>query len=77
MLNITNDGPAVTISFYAVAGRTYKLERKIDIDVVENPPWPRISGVADLTPNITGPAAFTDPTGGDQPHAFYRVDLLP
>jgi subtilisin family serine protease len=75
-LDITNDGTAVTVSFYGVAGRTYRLERKIDIEVT-NPSWEIIPGVSDLTPNTTGPAQFTDPTGGNQPHAFYRVELLP
>lgn len=76
VLSVVDDGTAVTVNFYAVNGRTYRLQRKIDIDLT-NPDWQSIPGVLDFTANATGPAPLVDPTGGDRPHAFYRVDLLP
>jgi serine protease AprX len=76
-LNITDNGTDVVVSFFAVAGRTYRLERKVDINVVTNPDWPPIPGVLDYTAVTTGMGQITDPGVGSQPHLFYRVELLP
>jgi hypothetical protein len=75
-LNITNDGTDVTVSFFGVAGRKYRLERKIDINLT-NPDWQPIPNVLDYTALTTGPAPIVDPGVGNQPHLFYRVELLP
>ncbi|MEP6604118.1 MAG: S8 family serine peptidase [Spartobacteria bacterium] len=71
---ITRSRSAITVEFYAVAGRSYRLERKIDIS---DAAWQSIPNLADFSAAITGPASIIDPNGGDQPHAFYHVRLLP
>jgi hypothetical protein len=73
-LNVTTNGAAVTVQFYGVQGRTYRLQRKANLT---DPTWQTVAGVADLTASSTGPAQFTDPNGGSLPKAFYQVLLLP
>ena len=67
-------GADVTLGFEAVAGKTYRLERTTEIG---NANWQSIPGVSDFTAPATGVAQFTHPGGINQPHAFYRVLLLP
>jgi subtilisin family serine protease len=73
-LGVTTNGAAVTVKFYGVAGRTYRLERKTNIT---DPTWQTVAGVADLPVSTTGPAQFVDPNGASQPQGFYHVLLLP
>ena len=71
---MTRSGGAIVIDFSeAIAGRTYRLERKL---ALTDPIWQGISGVSDLTPVNSGPAQITDP-GASFGQAFYRVRLLP
>jgi subtilisin family serine protease len=74
VISIAPNGINMVINFYAAAGKTYRLERKIEITDAS---WQSIPGVADLTPAATGPAQITDPGGASQTKAFYRVRWLP
>jgi serine protease AprX len=73
-LSITRSGNNIVVSFFAVAGKTYRLERKIDI-VDAN--WQSIPGVSDLTAATTGATQITHSNGVSLGKAFYRVRLLP
>jgi hypothetical protein len=73
-LNCTRTGAGVTVAFEAVAGKTYRLERKTSITDAS---WQSIAGVADLTASSTGSLQITDPNAISLGHAFYRVRLLP
>jgi serine protease AprX len=74
ILNITDDGTAVTVNFYAVQNRTYRLERKIDMT---DATWQDLRPtVSDFTATSTGPAQIVDPIGGGPSHAFYHVRIL-
>jgi serine protease AprX len=73
-LSITRSGNNIVVSFFAVAGKKYRLERKIDIT---NATWQSIPGVSDLNPATTGATQITDPNGTSLGKAFYRVRLLP
>ena len=73
-LSVTRNGAAVTVGFYGVQSRIYRLERKANLT---DPTWQSIAGVADLTASSTGPAQIIDPSGGSLPQAFYHVLLLP
>jgi serine protease AprX len=74
VLNITNDGTAVTLTFYGVQGRIYRLERRDDL--TPNTSWQSINGVNDVTASTTGPTQVVDPLGGGSPEEFYRVRIL-
>jgi hypothetical protein len=67
----TND---IVITFQASSGATYRLEQKDLSD--PNATWQNVSGVNDLTPNSSGPAAFTHANGASFGKLFYRVRLL-
>jgi len=73
ILDLTNDGTAVNVTFYGVQGRTYRLEHKTDL-VLDM--WQTVPNVNDFTASTTGPAAIADPMGGGDPQAFYRIRLL-
>jgi serine protease AprX len=70
VLDVTDDGVAVTVNFYAVNNRTYRLERKLEMT---DSSWQSIPGVADFTATTTGPAPIADPSGSALGRAFYRV----
>jgi hypothetical protein len=74
VLNITNDGTAVTLTFYGVQGRIYRLERRDDL--TPNTSWQSINGVNDVTASTTGPTQVVDPLGGSNPREFYRMRIL-
>ena len=74
VISIVPNGANMLINFYAAAGKTYRLERKLEITDAS---WQSIPGVADLTPATTGPAQIMDPGGASQTKAFYRVRWLP
>jgi hypothetical protein len=65
---------SVTVSFTALAGAAYRLERKLSLT---DPMWQPISGVSDLRPTSDGSAQITDPSGLSQIAAFYRVRAIP
>ena len=70
-LSITRSGNNIVVSFFAVAGKTYRLERKIDnVDAT----WQTVSN---LTPASTGLTQITDPNAVSLGKALYRVRLLP
>ena len=71
---ITRSGNDMVVAYYATAGKTYRLERKLNIT---DRSWLRIAGVADSTAGSTGVAQVTDPGGASQTKAFYHVRLLP
>jgi hypothetical protein len=65
---------AVTASFTALAGATYRLERKLSLSEAM---WQPIAGVSDLRPASDGPAQITDPDGLSHGAAYYRVRAVP
>jgi serine protease AprX len=72
--SIVRSGANMAVNFYAAAGKTYRLERKLEIT---DATWQSIPGVADLTPGTTGTAQIIDLDGASQTKAFYRVRWLP
>jgi serine protease AprX len=74
VLSISRNGSDIVVSFFAVAGRTYRLERKLNII---DATWQSISGVSDLTAATTGATQMTDPDAVSLGKAFYQVRLLP
>ena len=58
----------------AVAGKSYRLERK---DALTDALWGSISGVADLNATSTGSAQITDTGGATTTTRFYHVRVLP
>lgn len=71
--DVVRDGSAVTVTFYAGASRTYRLERKEEMD---DAMWQSIPGLPDFTATTDGPAQLTDPGGGGG-QGFYHVVMLP
>jgi uncharacterized delta-60 repeat protein len=61
------------VTFDAVIGSTYRLERKLSLADAN---WQSIPGVSDQTATATV-AQFTDPNALSLGKAFYRVRLLP
>ena len=74
IISIARNGNDIVITFNAVAGKTFRLERK---EMPADAEWASIPSVADLTPAVTGTAQFTHTNGGSSKHGFYRVRLLP
>ncbi len=72
---IAKSGNPITVTFNAIAGQSYRLERAAALTATTN--WLTISGVNDFTAISTGPAPLTDPTGGSSTAFFYRVRLVP
>lgn len=73
VVSIADNGNDIAVGFSAVAGGTYRLERKINLT---DATWQSIPGVADFTASTTGTAQIIDPGEGNQPGAFYHVLLL-
>ena len=71
-MNLAGDDALITFS--ALAGRTFRLERKLHL---HDATWESVTGVADLTVNHNGLAQFTDPGARTLGRAFYRVRMLP
>ena len=71
---ITRSSNDMLVAYYATAGKTYRLERKLNIT---DRSWQSIAGAADSTAGNTGVAQITDPGGASQTKAFYHVRLLP
>lgn len=74
IINIARSGSDIVVTLQAIAQRTFRLERKLNIT---DPGWNSISGVSDLSASTTGPAQITDPDAITLGNAFYRVRLLP
>ncbi|MDB6147103.1 MAG: peptidase and in, kexin, sedolisin [Spartobacteria bacterium] len=74
VMNFAREGDAITVTFYAGAGRTYRLERKYDL---ANIGWESVPGLGDFTATADGPVPLTDPTGGTHLQQFYRVRMIP
>jgi subtilisin family serine protease len=73
-LGITRSGNNIAVSFFAIAGKMYRLERKIDtVDAT----WQSIPGVSDLNAGTTGATQITDPNAVTLGKALYRVRLNP
>ncbi|MEY2541120.1 MAG: hypothetical protein QOI22_722 [Verrucomicrobiota bacterium] len=71
---VSKVGNSITVTFNAIAGKTYRLESATALTATIN--WQMISGVNDFTATTTGPAPITAPTDGNST-SFYRVRLLP
>lgn len=74
VVGITRNGVNIAVSFNAVAGRTYRLERKLKIT---DPTWQSIAGLSDFTAGSSGVALISDLNAISLGQAFYRVRLLP
>jgi hypothetical protein len=74
IVGIARDGANIAVSFNAVAGRAYRLERKLEMT---DPSWQSITGVSDFTAGSNGVAPIIDPNAISLGKAFYRVRLLP
>jgi hypothetical protein len=72
---ISRSGNDILITFDAVAGNRYRLERKSDISD-PNATWQSIVGLADVMATSSS-AQVTDPNALSLGKAFYRVRLLP
>jgi serine protease AprX len=75
LLKITDILPhdnAVTVTFYAGAGHTYRLETQSDFNIG----WSSVPGLNDFTANSDGPAQLTDPDTSFYSQKFYRVRML-
>ena len=73
--SITRSGNDIVIQFDAVAGKTFRLQRRPNLSASSS--WNTIPGVSDLTAMSTGTAQFTDPDGAAIAMWFYRVGLQP
>jgi len=74
VLNVTRNGSDIVIIFQGIAGKTFRLERKLNLTDLG---WNSISGVADVTAGATEPTPITDPGAISLGRAFYQVRLLP
>jgi CSLREA domain-containing protein len=76
IISVTRSGNNIVLNFNAIAGETYRLERKFNLASAS---WAAIGGVADLTASSTGPAQLTDTSGPIvlSSEACYRVRVLP
>ena len=74
IISIARSGNEIVITFNAVAGKTFRLERK---EMPADADWVSIPSVGDLTPAVTGNAQFTHTNGWSSGHGFYRVRLVP
>lgn len=72
LISITRNGADIVVTFEAVQGTTYRLQRKLNIT---DSPWQSIAGVSDLTAANNGPAQITDPGAINLGNAFYRVSV--
>jgi uncharacterized delta-60 repeat protein len=70
---VTRSSNDFVVTFDAVIGSTYRLERKLSLADAN---WQSIAGVSDQTATATV-AQFTDPNALSLGKAFYRVRLLP
>src|SRR5205085_6158353 len=57
VISIARSGPDVVVTFQAVQGVTYRLERKLNIT---DATWQIIPSVGDITAGVAGPTQFTD-----------------
>lgn len=74
IVSITRSDTDIVVSFSAVNGRSYRLERKPNLI---NSTWQSIDGVSDFHATSDGTAQITDPDVTGQGQEFYRVRLLP
>jgi hypothetical protein len=74
LVGITRSATAATVTFQAVAGVTYRLERKT---TMSDTTWHSISGVADFAASRTGISQIVDTNLVSVRFAFYRVSVLP
>ena len=74
VISVARSGSDVVVTFAAMAGETYRLERKLEIT---DAMWQTIPGVPDLTAPNDGPAKISDPGAISLGKAFYQVRLLP
>jgi serine protease AprX len=72
--NIINNTGVGTVTFYAGASRTYRLERKLDLASAGD--WEPVPGVADKMTMADGLAQFVDPNAGSSAPVFYRVRIV-
>ena len=71
---VARSNAGFTVSFNATGGKTYRLERKLNMTDTQ---WQSINGVPDFTAGSTGVAPINDPNATGLTKAFYRVRQLP
>jgi hypothetical protein len=74
LLGIAHSGNTATVTFQAVGGVTYRLERKVTLS---DPGWHSIPGVPDFVASTTSTAQAADANTGGVQLAFYRVSVVP
>jgi probable HAF family extracellular repeat protein len=72
-VSAARNGNNITVTFDAIAGKTYRLEWTATLT---NPNWQSVPGVADVTAPSTGQAQFVQSNGATFGKEFYRVRLL-
>ena len=72
--SVTRAGNNFVVGFEAIQGKTYRLERKLNMT---DAMWQSISGVNDLTASVNGPTSIPNHGAISLGMAFYRVRLLP
>ena len=74
LVGIESNGGGIAVTFRALAGKSYRLERRV---AITDSTWNAISDLDDLKAGATGPAQITDPNAVNLAKAFYRVHLVP
>jgi hypothetical protein len=74
IISIVRSGNDIVITFQAIQGVKYRLERKL---AITDSMWNGISGVNDLIAPSNGSAQITDPGATSLGKAFYHVRLIP
>ncbi len=71
--NVNTNGSAVTVTFYASAYRTYRLEYKMNLTDSD---WVPVPAIADFSQSTDGNASITDPYARQATQRIYRVTAL-
>jgi titin len=77
VISVKTSGPDVTVTFFAVTGKIYRLEKKDDMAL---PTWTLLADQLVGPPlgvSITNFFTITDPGAAALPKRFYRADVLP
>src|SRR4051812_24353757 len=74
LISINRSGSDIAVTFEAVQGATYRLERKVQMGEAT---WQSIPGLNDLTAGATAPAQLVDSGALNLDRAFYRVSYVP
>jgi hypothetical protein len=71
--NVARNGAQIVVTFQAVAGHVYRIERSSSL---VSPDWASITNVQNVTAGTGGIGQFTDPNGGSVGNAYYRLQFV-